>query len=383
MARKSKSVEVDVVETPDDDDPMTPEESDILIALGELEGASDAKWKLHRIAPLFDGKSAGYCDSFSSSELDMGQIRDRFGRGSYRLIGHTSKGQYIKTVTFSIATDASKPAAPAPINTGGDVLAILAQRDAAAAAKRSEMMSLIIPAAISTLPAILAALKPASAPDPLTMIAALKTLQPEQPKAPDMMPLITALLAKAGDGGSETNWMDLVKEAVQQLPGVMAQMKSAQPAQPQRVQVTSQASSFNPNGQQISAPVAFVPEETAQSQEGDDVNIAKLLRLKSWAQKTLQDLSVKAAKNADPVLYADHTLDNIPDDVDIAEFVKYLSEPAWWDYLKQFEPAVTPYQGWFAEFRDAVIDIIEENATSSAPDLSEVPPLASDDDADV
>jgi hypothetical protein len=355
MARKSRIEVVDgdqAVEGDDNLNDLSSEERDALKAVLELEGAQDARWKVFRMAPVVQGKAVGYCETFASSELSMEEIRNRFGRGKYRVHGTRSNGEFLKQVTFDIATDAPiQPTAPAQSGNSDAVALIerMNEREEKASERRRDLMNLAIPAAIAALPAIFQTMF-GRRDNPIEMIAALKTLSPPQP---DMLGLVGKLIEvaadKGGGGHSETNWIDLAKEALGQLsPLLQAKFGGIDANTP-----------TTPPALLQSRAIASNIRSSAQLQASEPVEDS-MLKLISWVRGVLVFLVVKAQKNSDPALYADYVLDNVPNGVDIVQFAKYLNEPNWWDVLQQFHPGVAPYQGWFHQFRDELIAAYEE-----------------------
>jgi hypothetical protein len=94
-----------------------------------------------------------------------------------------------------------------------------------------------------------------------------------------------------------------------------------------------------------------------------------------WLSATLQQLIVQAGKNRDPELYAEVTLDNVPDGIDAKQLIPFLERPDWWAQLQSFAPAVSPYPAWFADYREAVLAMLRENeATAPAKEGFEEAP---------
>lgn len=333
-------------------DDLSAEEQDALKAVLELEGAEDAKWKVFRIPPLAPGKTAGYCDTLTSSEMTMEELRARLGRGKYRIQGTRSNGTYISQKTIDIASDAPSTAvAVVQPNSTNDALTKFFEAQEKSAERRREMIMVALPAAIAALPAILQSFRGSnSTTDAVTLLAGLKQLTPEPPKQPDMTEFMFKILdfvkkLPSDKGGS--GFMDVVKDGITELAPLLIQ-KLQGGTNPVTVALPSPA--LAPTSQPLS--------ESATTQESPEM--LQMLRLANWAKQILAQLTIKAAKNADPGLYADWVLDNVPDGVNIHEFAKYLSNPDWWQYLQQFSPGVAPYQVWFEQFRAELIAVYSE-----------------------
>jgi hypothetical protein len=86
-----------------------------------------------------------------------------------------------------------------------------------------------------------------------------------------------------------------------------------------------------------------------------------------WLRDNVTGLIYQAGRNKDPGLYASVMLDNIPPGVDPALLKGFIERPDWWAQLQTFAPGVSPYPAWFAEFRDAVIEILNEPPEEAPP----------------
>lgn len=352
---------------------LTSEEQDVLQAVLELEGGSDAKWQVTRIAPLAPGKFAGYCDTFASVELSKEEIRTRLGRGRYRVRGFKATGGFLKQVTIDIASD---PPQVTPKDEVRSVLDTLTEREERRSERTREMLMALAPVGATIVTAILSRQQPQQ--NLLGDLATLKVLlkedrQPETASTTIMEAMFKAMefASKAGGKSGESNWVDLAKEAMGALVPIL-ESRLSQGAQPQgpasgatRVAVSQVAPSIPVGVSAVSAaPLASGIESPGQSVNGEN----DMLKLLSWARETLGYLVTKAAKASDPDLYVDWLLDNVPDGVDVLQFVKYLNEPNWWEIVQQFQPAVAPYHGWFHQFRDLLIDACADDGPDATSD---------------
>jgi hypothetical protein len=336
---------VEEEENNDDElDDLPLEAQDVIKALAELDGASDAKFKVWRIEPVPEGKVKGFCGTLNGSQFTMENVQKKYGKGTYRIIAHRSDGQYIKggSKVLDIASDPPE-LTPAPQEIKSDKSEVIAmiesmnRREQSAAERNRELLL----AAIPTIPAILAALfGNRSQSDPLQMIAALKTLAPQQPDMSGLVGKLIEIAAGKSDGGAETNWMDLVKEAIAQV-GPMLGGKLLQPTAAPLIQ-----------SQQV--PQAQI---TAQPPQPEN----PMLALIAWLKRTLSMLLDKAQRMKDPSLYADVVLDDVPDGVEVSQFVQYLNAENWWDTLVKFDLRVAPYRVWFSQFREDLLAAYEES----------------------
>ena len=99
-----------------------------------------------------------------------------------------------------------------------------------------------------------------------------------------------------------------------------------------------------------------------------------VISLLPWLSQTLQQLISQAAHNRDPELYAEVTLDNLPDGTDPKELIPFLERADWWEQLRAFVPAVSPYPAWFADYRAAVLEMLKgAPVTAEAPSAGAIP----------
>lgn len=349
MAKK-----VDLIESDVEDVDLTSEERDALEALSELEGAADARWQIHRLKVFGDDKAPGYLGEMTSAELRLSEIQRRWGKGKYRLKGLRSNGTYIKSTTVEVADDLPQKSVPAmtpAADSVKDFMAMVQEREERRAERNRELMLAVVPGAIAGLTGIVTAMmnRPQAQNNVLQDLATLKAVigpQPERDSPTELMVKMLELGRKYGEkGGGGDSWIDVVKEAVQAAGPLLVEKLGHSPA-PTPQHTPAQLSAPQPQPQPQPAP------------QGEPVK--NPLTLLNWAREKLAYLTQKASKNLDASLYADWLVNEVPDGVDILEFAKYLAHPDWWTYLQQFSPGVAPYQGWFAEFRDVLIDVLEE-----------------------
>lgn len=365
MANKAKTVKVSIPANAldgaqgDSDDDLDEEEQDFLAALTEVEGAESLRWQLWRIKTAYDPKPPGFVAELSATELKLSEVQTRYGAGKYKVRGINAKGQYVGGKSFEIANDITRKEV-APRHETNDVLTMLQslnEREERRAEKSSALWALALPAAIAAIPALMQAMR-GTPNDPLTMIAALKTLQPT---APDHSALLLKLIDVAADnkgGGEESPFLSLAKDAAKDLLPALANKLNAMP------------SAAPPSAIPIHATVQ--PAELAVAQQPQNAEEQSMFALLGWAKQTLQYLTSQAQKNSDPELYADWLMDNVPTNIDIRKFAEYLRQENWADVLQQFHEPIKNHLKWFAEFRVALIMILDENEKAESGPL--VPP---------
>lgn len=343
----------------DEFEDLAPEEQDTLRALGELEGANEARWQVWRLPPLPPGTNKGFLGELTTAELSIAELQLKYGKGRYQIKGFLPNGRYLKSTRLEIANDlpSADVKASATLDTSGlDFMQMMQEREERRSERNRELMLAVVPGAITAVAGIFTAMLTRQQPQQniLQDVATLKTVLGRDNEQPTTLETVFKALElgmkNAGGHGSETNWVDVVKEVASSVgPALLARAPLPHPSQVPLNAGHPAAAPTPAAAPQLQAPgVAQTPEQ------------ATMLQLLNWARSTLAMLAKKAAANADPSLYADWVLDNLPDGVDIAPFIQYLQHKDWWQYLQQFSGAVSPYEGWFAEFRELLLDAIEQ-----------------------
>lgn len=347
---------------------LTGDEQDIVAAIGELEGGEDARWQVTRIAPVPQGKSGGYCETFASNEISKEMIRKTCGKGRYRVRGLRPNGTFLKQFTVEVANDLPLDAviAQAPANASPtNFMEMMQLMDERRSKARNELLAICAPIIAAAIPSLFGNRNQGnSVQDAVTLAASLKQLNGDGNSNMQMMELMFKAMEFAKDSGGKgggDSWIDIAKEAVGAV-GPMLANKFGPTAPLQSVSQT-----------QLSAPSADVflrtqsgarldaPQPVAQLQPPPQENADMgLLNLLPWAKQTLAYLTEKAKANKDAGLYADWLLDNGPPNTDLTPFIQYLAAANWWGVLQQFSPGVAPYEGWFSELRVCVIEAWNE-----------------------
>lgn len=92
-----------------------------------------------------------------------------------------------------------------------------------------------------------------------------------------------------------------------------------------------------------------------------------MLKLMQWLRATLAQLIHQAKRGSDFELYAEVTLDNLPEDLPLAQLRELIAREDWWTVLQQFNPGVALYEAWFSEFRGAVLEQIDAVLAEELP----------------
>lgn len=389
------------------------ETADVIATMRELEGADEIKWRIYRTADPEPSRN-GYLATWTGSQISQDRIRDKFGGGKYKFIGYYTNGRYAAHKVIVIADDAPRTEGSKVNSQNGpqfDLSGFLAQQDARDQRRRAEEEErrryeeereekrsrdrLTLIAAVATpaatvlaallgnrgpdMASLITAMKP---PDPLQLLAGLKTLMPEpqpvvpQPDAIDKaITIMEKIDALKGNPNGETNWMDLLREVI----------KSAGPGAGQAIAVLAQraaaaraerAGTVQP--QVLSAPAQPAlpsPENAAPLGAGADVNILKAARLIPWLKAQIEKfLPAARRRGSDPELYAALMLDELPEDQDADALTQFVERPDWFEWLKSIDPRVAESPQWFAQMRAHLLEYLKEgDEPAQPPETAQVP----------
>lgn len=103
------------------------------------------------------------------------------------------------------------------------------------------------------------------------------------------------------------------------------------------------------------------------------------LRMLPWLRATLEQLLVQAAHDRDPDLYAQVTLDNLPNYVDATTLVRFLERPDWWALVQQVDARVAHYVGWFEAYREMLLALLAQ-VRPPAPPPQPAAPLSQEEE---
>ncbi len=380
---------------------------DILTGLRALQSADPVRWTIERV----DGEGdAGLLAKWPTLKLKWENIRDEFGPGTYAVEGRTNRGKYVRRSTITIASDAPrkvKEAMQANVGMGGFNLAeFLSQQEARdrlkreedqqrdrdrqeredkRAEKREQLILAGLPAIATVfaamfnrpqmdMGALVTAMRPAPAPDPIQMIAALKSLAPDPKTGPDPMStaitLFELLADKAGANSGRADWLDVVKEGVKVLgPSVggaieqtIIQARENAAAQNGAAHGTGQAPAALP------APNGVPPAGAHIQQAASEAGMLDLLPHLTWLKGQLSKLANAAGRARDPELYAAMFLEELPPNLAPKRVLELLTREDWLQQLARFEPAITDATvPWWQALQQSLVGMIQE---AMAPSLA-------------
>ena len=98
-----------------------------------------------------------------------------------------------------------------------------------------------------------------------------------------------------------------------------------------------------------------------------------------WLRATISQLLVQAQKNANPRLYGEVVLDNMPPAISDESLLERLAGDGWWTQLQGIDARVSAHAEWFQKFRDYALKAlrrrIAKRAAPEPPPTPETPPL--------
>lgn len=396
-------------------------DGELLRSLQEMAGTAGVTFLFTRTYPNTPD-SLGFVGEMTPAEFTLDRVREVYGPGHYRVRVKGPKGFLPGGGTIKVAKGPGGPGSGAAPSSGfADVAALMRamqEKDDARRKEESErrgrLMEIVIPASITGLTTMVAALMGRNTgPDITQLITALKPAPPAP--GPSLTDLTTALtnmrsltneksggesqfetifkileLAKEHAGGGEkgeSNWIDLARDVIKEgLPAVRPILENLQAQQQARQiqnvvpQMAVVPASARPVAGVVQTTVSPVPITTksgstvSTENSGEDMNILaagiirdQLNKIVSWAQA-----------NRDPVLYAEVLLAELPEIVHKfvtpVQALEGLRNSEWFKFVTTQEPRLTPFGQWCDIMRRELIEIIEEQIKN---DVKEPPSVDS------
>lgn len=359
-AKTAVDAEPAAASTPEDDDVAAgplPVDSLSEMMTG-LQGAANSRITIYRIVK---NQPPSYVAECAPESFSLDELRDKYNGGEFRLYIQKEGRLWKNMRVFVEAPTRAAVETHSPVSAGlGDVMALMREGFAAqaaaireAAVARGSAPSLFsganLPAIITAMTGALVALRPAPAPPPPpasdTDVASksidmfMQGLQLARELREDTAPADTSI------GG--------MLQTVLKSP-LMAQAVAAATTPPQAPRLAA------PTGGQPrpAAPAAPMQNPAPPTQpESSDMNLLHYY---------YGMLCQKAADGADPVLYAELVLDNVPDETLQSLLTK---QPTPLDALIADYPAAAPHREWFASLIDTLMAAMtEEEVQVGGPD---------------
>jgi hypothetical protein len=329
---------------------------------------------------------AGYCGEITPGEFSLERVRKTYGPGKYAVRLKGPLGYVKGGGTLDIAPLPEGTAVPAH-ESRDSAAAIIEALDKRSEARGSELKSWAQILAPLLIPVVGVWLKPREnqVTELVQGLAALKGLSPDPPKPEGLESQLDRILGVmdklkeaqgAGQSSTGATWVDIVRDGISALKGpaeVLAgrlMSPPGLPALPPMPMITAptpfgptsapavSAAPIQPTG--TVAPGSAPPSAGHAAQPANGGSTVGVVSFLPWLRDNLQALIYQAGRNKDPGLYASVMLDNLPPGTDPALLKGFIERADWWTQLQTFAPGVTPYPAWFAEFREAVIEIMNE-----------------------
>jgi hypothetical protein len=342
---------------------------------------------------------AGYCGEITPGEFSLERVRKTYGPGKYAVrlkgpLGYVKGGGTLDIAPLPEGT-------PVPAESRDSAAAIIEALDKRSEARGSELKSWAQILAPLLVPVVGVWLKPREnqVTELVSGLAALKGLSPDPPKPEGLESQLDRILGvmdklKEAQGSSQSStgatWVDIVRDGISALKGpaealagrLMAPGAPGMMAMPPPMllpPIPQGPTSVPPPSPVVSSAAPPSPPVGAPpANGGSPVGVVSFL---PWLRDNLQALIYQAGRNKDPGLYASVMLDNLPPGTDPALLKGFIERADWWTQLQQFAPGVTPYPAWFAEFREAVIEIMNE-PEEAPPEVPSAGPGNSDEPAE-
>jgi hypothetical protein len=361
------------------------EEGGLSRAIEEIRHVEGAKAEVRRIAPP---ERVGYCRSYPVSVFSLERIGADWGPGKYRVQFKGPGDKYIRGGgAFDIA-EGLQPAGPSSVPGTGvqDLLALFKAQDEKRLADREKhserwfkWASLLAPILGPKVLELFGGSKGTSLADMIRAVKDLKELQAPTQDLNSQFGQVVQILEGAraiigdNDIGSKTGstWVDLIRDlangpAAAALAGAIPRLGQPVPGQhppllPQQAPVASVSSVQPPASVSAStgAPAGPVPSNS-------------VIQQLHWLRETLGQLVAQATKKANPRLYVEVVLDNLPPFITPKELLERMAADDCLKQLQQLDPRITPHLEWFTKFRDMAVRVLERQlrreATQPAPE---------------
>ena len=270
----------------------------------------------------------------------MERLRDEYDGGKFFIQVYRNKKRYRQ---LRVTVEApKKPAVPAALkNDMAEMIkAVSEQQERQFTMLRETMMQMVgkpstpAPSQIETMTVMMGlmkSMKDFAAPPPQS-----NTVSPD--KMIDILMKGMELGRESGGGGSETNFLDVVKEALKSplLLSAANQVTNMIPA-PRPIA---------PNPASLTNKSVSIPNQSEQIKEVPKMN--------NVIVHNINMLVSKAEKGADPILYAEFIMDNVPEEI----INQYIVQDDLIAQLSKINPKVSDYKEWFLELRDHIQGVL-------------------------
>lgn len=342
----------------------------------------------------------GYVEKLRSDQLDEELFKQRYGPGSYRVVGKDSSGKYVKgasaPVKISGVLGNTRRTLGAPVETDAVVLMReMREADERRSRERAEgnrnwAQALAVPfatvaAAFISRPstdvaALVAALRPQQS-SLSEMTQALVSLQGLQGDKSNVLDAVFKVLDRVQDmpegGANSGGWLGFAREVLREAaPAVReAAARMGQPGTGGFLPPgAASGPAFGPGVQQQQPPASLpshagahangsapaAPAAAAGAPEANDMWKV----IEPWLRRRVEELHEDAASNLDVELVADMLYEKASKRfgmfAPLDQVLQYLQHPQWWELLTGFYQPINPYRAWVDDVRKALVEIVAE-----------------------
>lgn len=385
-------------------------DGELVRSLQEMAGTAGAMLLFTRTYPNTPDL-AGYAGEMTPAEFSLERMYEVFGPGRYRVRVKGPKGFLKGGGNIIVAKRASAAPGATASNAAGsiaDVLRVMQEKEDARrredSERRGRLLELTIPAAITGLTSVLAAMmsgnrgpditglitamRPAPGPsitDLTTALANIKALNGDDKKESQIDVLLKVLdVAKEHFGGEakgDTNWLDIVRDIIKEGPAMVqpllenlkarqdASMTVATQGPPQLASGVGLPSGTGAISAGPAPPISSTTGPAVSPGEGNDM-YGILIRTQT------EKLLAWAVEQKRVELYAEVLLEELPaivhQYVTPPKALEYLKHPQWFEVVTQYEPRLAAHRPWLDRMRRELIDIIaEQDKTPTATEGEE------------
>src|ERR1700761_7394024 len=311
-----------------------------------------------------------YCRTYAIAAFTHDRVAQDFGAGKYRVRFKGPGDKYIRGGGgFDIAEGVGGAATPVAAGPVAELLAVLKEERAREREerdrKKGEMLEWVKLLAPIFGPKLLemfsGGAKGPTLPELIRAVKDMKDLQgPTQGITEQFSQVMTVLQGAkdlvGDDGGAKagSTWVDLIRDFIQSpAAGALASAipgMGMRPAAPAPAVPPAGARAILPAFAQGAAAAPPPATGSGDVPPGDD-----MLQQLNWLRGTVAQLLVQAQKQANPRLYAEVVLDNLPPYIPPQALLERLSADSWWTQLQQLDGRLTPFAEWFQKFRDYAV----------------------------
>jgi len=336
--------------TPDDisdlEEDFDDDLSQIFAEFGSSQDDRSFKIKVYRIIPD-KGEMAWLFDCVPSELPISNRLRDEYGGGNFELrVYENSSGRMRLKKKPRLVIEAPRKVEQATQTDLATLLKAMQEQQREMFAQLSDVMQRS--SGMVNVPTSPFAMMKEMA---TAMVSMKEMMQPQQNGNGFEMLLKGVELAKElNNGGSESSFIDLLRDVVKPMAPFIGE------AVQQQMQEAKKAPKLTPVLPNASAPppgMPGAPQPGAANEQGNSDMQSQMI------SRYLNMLVNKAAAGAEPELYAELVLDNLPEQT----IREQLLVPGILDELAKVNPGVNVHRDWFERLQTALQTFLNDNVT--------------------